>query len=113
MLLFAVTIILLASTLHGQNVYQLNIRDNGKLCTQPISAVNGQISIQFIPNPECAGNVTLDWVGSSQARACCPALPPTTTSSIFPRECGKQQYEPSKERIVGGAHARPNSWVIG
>jgi len=45
-----------------------------------------------------------------QVRICCQAMATTTSSPIFPRECGKQKYQPARARIVGGIHAQPNSW---
>jgi hypothetical protein len=110
MLLITLVIAVLTTTIYGQNAYVLNIRDNGKLCSQLIPVNGGQISLSVVPNAECAGAMQFEMVNSANGRVCCPVLPTTTASSVFPRECGKQQYQPSKERIVGGVHARPNSW---
>ncbi|UJR24648.1 hypothetical protein I4U23_006022 [Adineta vaga] len=105
MLLVATFLVFLATSAYGQ--HQLTIRDNGKLCSQWIAISGGQIS--YMPNRECAGQVGLEQNGMT-IRICCPAMATTTASSVFPRECGKQQYQPSKARIVGGIHAHPNSW---
>ncbi|CAF1611955.1 unnamed protein product [Rotaria magnacalcarata] len=37
-------------------------------------------------------------------------MPLTTPSANFPRECGRQKYQPHKTRIIGGFHANANSW---
>jgi len=47
---------------------------------------------------------------NGQARLCCQGMPATTIPSNFPRECGKQHYEPLRTRIIGGLTARSNSW---
>jgi len=107
MLLVAALLVVLATSAYGQ--HQLTIRDNGKLCSQWITINGGQVSLSYIPNEECAGQVGLEQV-STRVRLCCQAMATTTSSPIFPRECGKQKYQPSKARIVGGVHAYPNSW---
>ncbi len=48
---------------------------------------------------------------NGESRLCCQGMPLTTPSSNFPKECGKQQYQPLKQRIVGGVQATANSWV--
>jgi len=107
MLLVATLLAILVTTAYGQ--HQLTIRDNGKLCSQWITITGGQISLSYIPNEECVGQVGIEQ-NSMQVRLCCQAMATTTSSSIFPRECGKQKYQPSKQRIVGGVQAYPNSW---
>jgi hypothetical protein len=107
MLLVAALLVVLGTSVYGQHL--LTIRDNGKLCSQWVSA-SGQTSFSYIHNEECAGQVAIEQV-SGRVRLCCPAIATTTSSSIFPRECGKQKYQPSKQRIVGGVQAHPNSWV--
>jgi len=107
MLLVAVLLVVLATSAYGQ--HQLTIRDNGKLCSQWIMISGGQISLSYLNNNECASQVGIEQ-DNMRVRLCCQAIATTTSSSILPRECGKQQYQPSKARIVGGAHAHPNSW---
>ena len=108
MLSVAALLVVFATSAFGQ--YQLTIRDNGKLCSQWISFNSGSVSLSYTPNSECAGEVGIEQT-STQLRLCCQAMATTTSSSTFPRECGKQKYQPSKQRIVGGVQAHPNSWV--
>ncbi|CAF1367725.1 unnamed protein product [Rotaria sp. Silwood1] len=109
MLFVAAILVVFATSVYGQ--HQLIIRDNGKLCTPWIPTTGGQISLTYTNNPECVGQVGFEQHSTfMQVRLCCQALPTTTASSIFPRECGRQQYQPIKGRIVGGMHAHPNSW---
>ena len=108
MLLAAAVLIIFATSTYGQ--YQLTIPDNGKLCSQWIMITGGQISLSYTHNAECAGQVGLEQ-NNMQVRLCCQAMATTTSSSEFPRECGKQKFQPSQDRIVGGVHAHPNSWV--
>jgi len=89
--------------------YTLNIRDNGKICTQWIKPVNGQFSLSYTPSQECTSAVALEQA-NGQARICCQGMPVTTSSTNFPKECGKQNYQPLKARIIGGLIANPNSW---
>jgi len=107
MLFVAALLVVLATSAYGQ--HQLTVRDNGKLCSQWIMVSGGQISLSYVHNEECAGQVGIEQ-NNMRVRLCCQAIATTTSSSIFPTECGKQQYQPSKARIVGGAHAHPNSW---
>jgi len=107
MLLITVLFVVLATSAYGQ--HQLTIRDNGKLCSQWIMISGGEVSLSYIPNRECVGQVGLEQVGM-QVRLCCQAMATTTSSPTFPRECGKQKYQPSKARIVGGVYAIANSW---
>ena len=90
--------------------YSLNIRDNGKICTQWISPVNGQFSLSYSQQPECISAVAFEQA-NGQARLCCQGMPLTTPSSNFPKECGKQLYQPLRTRIIGGLTAQANSWV--
>jgi len=108
MLLITVLFVVLATSAYGQ--HQLTIRDNGKLCSPWITISGGEVSFSYTPNQECVGQVGFEQV-SMQVRLCCQAMATTTSSPIFPRECGKQKYQPSKARIVGGVYANPNSWV--
>lgn len=108
MLLVVALLFFLGTGAYGQ--YQLNIRESGKLCTQWISLTSGSISLTYTNNPECASPVALEQE-PTRVRICCQALATTTSSSNFPRECGKQKFQPSRARIVGGVHAAPNSWV--
>jgi len=108
MLLVAALLVVLGTSVYGQ--HQLTIRDNGKLCSQWIATNGGQISLSYISNQECAGQVAIEQT-TGRVRLCCPAIATTTSSSIFPRECGKQKFQPSKARIVGGVQANANSWV--
>ena len=108
MLLVAAFLVVFATSTYGQ--HQLTIRDNGKLCSPWIAVSGGQISFLYTSNQECAGKVHIEQ-NKNQARLCCQAMATTTSSSIFPRECGKQKFQPSQQRIVGGVHATPNSWV--
>ncbi|CAF1049774.1 unnamed protein product [Adineta ricciae] len=107
MLLIATFLVFLAASVHGQ--YQLIYRDGAKLCSEWILITGGQVSLSYINNQECAGQVGLEQRGM-QVRLCCQGIATTTASSVFPRQCGKQQYQPSTARIVGGVHAHPNSW---
>jgi len=100
--------LLLSNGVSGQS-YVLNIRDNGKICTQWISPVNGQFSLSYTQQPECISAVFFEQA-NGQARICCQGMPVTTGSTNFPRECGKQQYQPLRQRIIGGLHAQANSW---
>lgn len=108
MLFVATILVVLATSAFGQ--YQLTIRDNGKLCSQWISTTGGSISLSYYNNAECASQVGLEQE-TYRVRLCCQAMATTTSSSVFPRECGKQKFQPSKARIVGGVHAQANSWV--
>jgi len=87
----------------------LNIRDNGKICSQWITVQPGT-SVSYIPNPECDSSVEFE-EQNGKDRLCCQGIPLTTPSSNFPRECGRQKYQPHKNRIVGGFLANKNSWV--
>jgi len=107
MLLVATLLIVLGTSAYGQ--LQLTIRDNGKLCSPWITVGGGQVSLSYTQNQECAGQVGMEQ-DNMRVRLCCQAMATTTSSPIFPRECGKQQYQPSRPRIVGGTHAHPNSW---
>jgi len=105
MLLIA-ALLLVVTSAYGQ--YQLNIRDNGKLCTQWIG-LTGSVSLSYTPSAECTSGINVEQI-SNAVRLCCSALPTTTSSSNFPSDCGKQKFQPSKARIVGGVQAVPNSW---
>jgi hypothetical protein len=107
MLLVAALLVVLGTSVYGQHL--LTIRDNGKLCSQWISA-SGQTSLSYIHNQECAGQVAIEQT-TGRVRLCCKAIATSTSSSILPRECGKQKFQPSKTRIVGGVQANANSWV--
>jgi secreted trypsin-like serine protease len=86
----------------------LNIRDNGKICTQWFTVQPGA-SISYTQNRECTTGVSWE-MQNNQGRLCCKGMPLTTPSTNFPRECGRQQYKPHKQRIVGGFHVNSNSW---
>ncbi len=88
----------------------LNIRDNGKICSQWVRPVNGGFSFSYAQQQECISAVGIEQA-NGQARLCCQGMPLTTSSTNFPRECGKQQYQPFRPRIIGGLHAQRNSWV--
>ena len=105
----AALLLLLVGDVSAQT-YSLNIRDNGKICTQWISPVNGQFSLSYAQQPECISAVGFEQA-NGQARLCCQGMPLTTPSSSFPKECGKQRYEPLRTRIIGGLTAQANSWV--
>ncbi|CAF0909839.1 unnamed protein product [Adineta steineri] len=108
MLLVTALLVVLATSAFGQ--HQLNVRDNGKLCSQWIAITGGQVSLSYTHHQECATQVGIEQSGMN-VRLCCQAVATTTSSSVFPRECGKQKYQPSSaHRIVGGVHAHPNSW---
>ncbi|CAF3835614.1 unnamed protein product [Adineta steineri] len=108
MLLVTALLVVLATSAFGQ--HQLNVRDNGKLCSQWIAITGGQVSLSYAQNQECATQVGIEQSGMN-VRLCCQAVATTTSSSVFPRECGKQKYQPSSaHRIVGGVQAHPNSW---
>jgi len=107
MLFIAVLLITSAASAYGQ--HQLTIPVNGKLCSPWIFITGGQLSLSYAPNPQCTGQVGFEQSGM-QIRLCCHGTATTTPSTVFPLECGKQHYQPSRDRIVGGVHARPNSW---
>ena len=92
--------------------YKINIRDGSKICTQWIAPVNGQFSATYTHQPECTGSLFWEQA-NGQARICCQGMATTTSSSSFPKECGKQKYAPLKTRIIGGNVANANSWVSG
>jgi len=101
-------VFLLLGGVYSQS-YSLNIRDNGKICSQWIQPVNGQFQLSYQQQRECISQVAFEQA-NGQGRLCCQGMPLTTPSSNFPRECGKQQYKPLGQRIIGGSHARANSW---
>jgi hypothetical protein len=105
----AALFLLLVDSVSSQK-YELNIRDNGKICTQWIKPVGGQFSLSYSPQQECTSGISVEQA-NGQARLCCQGMPVTTPSTNFSRECGKQAYQPLKQRIIGGLQARPNSWV--
>jgi hypothetical protein len=109
MLLVAALLVILATSAYVQ--YQLTIPDNGKLCSQWIILEGDETSFSYTPNRQCTGPVEMDEYNDVIVRLCCPTMATTTLSPIFPGECGKQKYQPSKARIIGGVHANPNSWV--
>jgi secreted trypsin-like serine protease len=104
----AALFLLLVDSVSSQK-YELNIRDNGKICTQWIKPVGGQFSLSYSPQQECTSGISVEQA-NGQARLCCQGMPVTTPSTNFSRECGKQAYQPLKQRIIGGLQARPNSW---
>jgi len=89
--------------------YALNIRDGTKICTQWVKPVGGQFSLSYSQQKECTTAVAFEQA-NGEARLCCQGMALTTPSANFPRECGKQQYKPLGQRIIGGNHAHPNSW---
>ncbi|CAF1523761.1 unnamed protein product, partial [Adineta ricciae] len=93
----------------SSETYTLHIRDNGKICSQWISPVNGKFSISYKQQQECISAIQFEQA-NGQARLCCQGMPVTTPSTNFPKECGKQQYQPLRQRIIGGFHANANSW---
>lgn len=107
MLLVTALLVVFATGTFGQ--YYLTTREGDKLCSQWISTTGGSISLSYYNNDECIGQVGLVQE-LYRVRLCCTAMATTTSSSSFPRECGKQKYQPSKARIVGGVHAVANSW---
>ena len=111
MLLVTALLVVFVTSTYGQ--HELTILENGKLCSQWITISSGQVSLSYIPNSACTSQVGIEQK-SNQVRLCCntQTLPSTTSSPDFPRECGKQKYQPSRDRIVGGVQARPNSWVV-
>ena len=98
----------LSSIVASQSVV-LNIRDNGKICSQWMTVQPGT-SVSFTPNRECISAVSFE-SQNGKNRLCCQGMPLTTPSTNFPRECGRQKYQPHKNRIIGGFHANKNSWV--
>ena len=90
--------------------YSLNIRVGDKICTQWISPVGGSFSISYSPQQECTTNPAFEQA-NGQARLCCTGLPLTTIAPNFPKECGKQLYQPLRPRIILGNQANANSWV--
>lgn len=98
----------LSSIVASQNII-LNIRDNGKICSQWMTIQPGA-SVSLTQNRECTGAVAFENL-NGKSRLCCQGMPLTTASTNFPRECGRQKFQPHKNRIIGGFHANANSWV--
>ncbi len=106
---FVALILLLIGDVSSQALI-LNIRDNGKICTKWVSPVNGQFQLSYQQQPECVTAVAFEQL-NGQGRLCCQGMATTTSATNFPKQCGKQHYEPLKARIIGGLIARANSWV--
>ncbi|CAF0894857.1 unnamed protein product [Adineta steineri] len=103
-------LLLLLSDSVSSQALTLNIRDNGKICSQWIKpGANGQFSVSYAQQPECISAVAFEQA-NGQARLCCKGMPLTTPPANFPKECGKQLYQPLRQRIIGGLIAHPNSW---
>lgn len=100
----------LGNLVSSQQVYPLNIRDKDKICTAWFNLQAGA-SISYTQNRECVTGVSWERNANNQTRLCCTGMPLTTPSTNFPKDCGRQQYQPHKQRIVGGHHATANSWV--
>jgi secreted trypsin-like serine protease len=105
---FVALILLLIGDVSSQALI-LNIRDNGKICTKWVSPVNGQFQLSYQQQPECVTAVAFEQL-NGQGRLCCQGMATTTSATNFPKQCGKQHYEPLKARIIGGLIARANSW---
>jgi len=87
----------------------LNVRDNGKICTQWMNFQTGSVSFQ--QNRECISGPSFEYnSGYTQMRLCCQGAPLTTIAPNFPRQCGKQLYTPLGQRIIGGSVVTPHSW---
>lgn len=94
----------------SSQTYTLNIRDGTKICTQWIAPVNGQFSASYSTQQECTSAAFWEQA-NGMARICCQGMASTTSSTSFPKECGKQKYAPLQQRIIGGNIANANSWV--
>lgn len=92
--------------------YVLDIRDDGKICTEWFEPVTGiGVAYSYERNPECDSSVSLEHRDSNrEARLCCKGIPSTTLPPYFPKECGKQLYAPFSSRIYGGSVASKHSW---
>lgn len=90
--------------------FTLTLRDNEKICSTWVYIGNGGFSYSYYNHRECTSAMSLEQ-RNGEARLCCTGLPVTTPSTNFPKECGKQKYQPLKQRIIGGSHATANSWV--
>lgn len=110
-LLHAIGAVFLLLASASAQKYDINIRDGSKICTQWISPVNGQFSVSYTHQKECTSNLFWEQA-NGQARICCQGMALTTSSTNFPKECGKQKYRPLGTRIIGGNEANVNSWVI-
>lgn len=108
MLLVPVLLATLAIAIRGQP--RLAVHEHGKMCSRWMTRSSAQDLRSSHGNNECAGQAAIERRGF-HARVCCPASAVTRSEDDFPTECGKQQYEPHRKRIVGGSEARPNSWV--
>jgi len=88
---------------------ELTLRDNEKICSPWVYTGNNGFSISYYNNRECISAVELE-EKYGEIRICCKGMSVTTPSTNFPTECGKQKYQPLRQRIVGGTLATPNSW---
>ena len=84
----------------------LPVREYDKLCSPWTNVEHDSISPSSYDQRECSSPLEVEQ-NDGQTRFCCPARP----VGNFPTECGKQLYQPLIQRIVGGMHAIPNSWV--
>ncbi|CAF3330914.1 unnamed protein product, partial [Rotaria sp. Silwood2] len=87
----------------------LNIRDNGKICTQWMNRPTSNVSVET--NRECINAVLLEQNHTNaEIRLCCQGMPSTTPAPYFPKECGKELYTPLGQRIIDGSVVQPHSW---
>ncbi|CAF2646549.1 unnamed protein product [Rotaria sp. Silwood2] len=71
----------------------LNIRDNGKICTQWMNRPTSNVSVET--NRECINAVSLEQNHTNaEMHLCCQGMLSTTPAPYFPKECGKQLYTP-------------------
>ena len=90
--------------------FKLSIRDYDKICSEWVYTGNDEFTYGYYVNSECISAMSLEQ-RNGEARLCCQCIPFTTPSTNFPKECGKQQYQPLGQRIVGGVQAAAHSWV--
>ena len=102
--------VLIVDTRDEEIVFHLSIRENGKICSPWVYTGNDPFPYVDDYHRECISETDLE-LKNGEARLCCESIPLTTPSTNFPRECGKQQYRPLKQRVVEGLHANTNSWV--
>jgi len=100
---------LVVSNTAQEIIFELTLRDNGKICSPWVYIGNSVSSFSYYSNPECISNVEVERK-NGEVRLCCKGMSLTTPSTNFPKECGKQKYQPLGQRIVGGTLANPNSW---
>ncbi len=107
MLLFSVTILLIAFT-SIVNGLSLEYIENGKICTTWIPTTGASINVN---SSVCLSSLTYQMKASNNQyiiRFCCTYR--TTGPGPVPKGCGRQAVSPIRTRIVGGREAAAHSW---